>query len=164
MHEGIAYIRLLRRDYDSAIEEFRRVAELDPGFYKAYSGQGRVLSLIGRYDEAIAMFEKALSIAGDLPNVVAALGQTLALAGKRQEACECLERLNTMAQQRHLASSCYAILFLGLGDREKSLDWLERGCDQHESQIAGVHVHPVYDPLRAEPRFHKILQRIGFLP
>ena len=164
LHEGIAYIRLLRRDYDGAIDEFRRVGELDPGFYKAYSGQGRVLSLIGRYDEAIAMFEKALSIAGDLPNVVAALGQTRALAGRRQEACECLERLNAIAQRRHLASSCYAILHLGLGDREKSLDWLERGCDQHESQIAGVYVHPVYDPLRAEPRFQKLLQRIGFLP
>jgi len=163
LHEGIAYIRLLRRDYDGAMEEFRRVAELDPGFYKAYSGQGRVLSLTGQYDGAITMFEKALNIAGETPNIIAALGQTLALAGRRREACECLERLTAMAQQRHLSSSCFAILHLGLGDVEKSLDWLEHGCDQHELQIGGVHVHPVYDPLRGEPRFQKILERIGFL-
>jgi len=69
-----------------------------------------------------------------------------------------------MASQRHLASSCFAILYLGLGDIEKSLTWLEHACDQHESQIAGVHVHPVYDPLRSEPRFQQILRRVGFLP
>ncbi len=163
LHEGIAYIRLLRRDYDGAMDEFRRVGDLDPGFYKAYSGQGRVLSLTGQYDGAIAMFERALSIAGEIPNIVAALGQTLAMAGRRQQACECLERLNTMAQQRHLSSSCFAILHLGLGDLEKSLSWLEHACEQHELQIGGVRVHPVYDPLRAEPRFQKILERIGFL-
>jgi tetratricopeptide (TPR) repeat protein len=164
LHEGVAYIRLLRRDYDGAMEEFRRVAELDPGFYKAYSGQGRVLSLTGQYDGAITMLEKALNIAGEIPNIVAALGQTLALAGRRREACECLDRLTSMAQQRHLSSSCFAILHLGLGDVEKSLGWLEHACDQHELQIGGVHVHPVYDPLRGEPRFQRILDRIGFLP
>ena len=163
LHEGIAHIRLLRRDYDGAMEEYRRVGELDPGYYKAYSGQARVLNLTGQYDRAIAMFEKALSIAGDVPNIVAALGQTLALAGRRQQAYECLERLNETARRRHLSSSCFAILYLGLGDLEKSLGWLEHACDQHELQIGGVHVHPVYDPLRAEPRFQKILERIGFL-
>ena len=163
LHEGIAYIRMLRRDYDGAIDEFRRVAELDPGFYKAYSGQGRVLSLTGEYDAAIGMFQKALSVAGEIPNVVAALGQTFALAGRRKQACDCLERLTAMAEGRYLSSSCFAILHLGLGDVEKSLEWLERACDQHELQIGGVHVHPVYDPLRSEARFQNILERIGFL-
>jgi len=164
LHEGMAYIRMLRRDYDSALDEFRHLAELDPGFYKAYTGQGRVLSLTGEYDGAIAMFDKARSITGDLPSLVAARGQTLALAGQRQQAWECMERLNRMAHERHLSSSCFAILHLGLGDIEESLAWLERGCDQHELQIAGLHVHPVYDPLRTESRFQKLLQRIGFLP
>jgi tetratricopeptide (TPR) repeat protein len=145
------------------MDEFRRVGDLDPGFYKAYSGQGRVLSLTGQYDAAIEMFEKALSIAGEIPNIIAALGQTLALAGRRRQACERLERLTAMAQQRHLSSSCFAILHLGLGDVEKSLGWLEHACDQHELQMGGVHVHLVYDPLRAETRFQKILERIGFL-
>jgi hypothetical protein len=69
-----------------------------------------------------------------------------------------------MARERYLSSSCFAILHLGLGDVETSLTWLERACDQHESQIAAVKVHPVYDSLRSEPRFHQILRRVGFLP
>jgi hypothetical protein len=30
--------------------------------------------------------------------------------------------------------------------------------------LSGLKVHPVYDPLRNEPRFHALLQRIGFAP
>jgi serine/threonine-protein kinase len=85
------------------------------------------------------------------------------MAGQRGRAHECLDLLNRMATERHLASSCFAILHLGLGDVEQSLTWLERGCEQHESQIAAVYVHPIYDPLRAEPRFQEILRRVGFL-
>ncbi|MCU1335582.1 MAG: repeat-containing protein [Bryobacterales bacterium] len=164
LHEGIAYIRLLRRDYDGANQEIRHLTDLDPAFYKAYTAQGRVFSLTGKYHDAIAMFEKAITIAGDLPSIIAALGQTLALAGERRRALECLDQLNEMARGRHLASSCFAILYLGLGDVEMSLTWLERACDQHESQIAAVKVHPIYDSLRSEPRFHQILRRVGFLP
>jgi len=90
LHEGIAYIRLLRRDYDGAIDELRHLADLDASFYKAYTAQGRVLNLTGKFDDAIAMFEKARTIAGDLPSIVAALGQTLALAGQRRQAFGCL--------------------------------------------------------------------------
>ncbi|HSP70589.1 MAG TPA: tetratricopeptide repeat protein [Bryobacteraceae bacterium] len=164
LHEGIAYIRLLGRDYDGALGELQRLAELDPGFYKAYTGQGRVLSLTGQYEHAIVMFEKARSIAGDQPNIVAALGQTLALAGGRAQARDCLKRLKEMANQRHVASVCFAILHLGLGEMEEALTWLEHACDQHEPQIGGVNVHPLYDPIRGEPRFQEILQRVGFLP
>jgi hypothetical protein len=55
-------------------------------------------------------------------------------------------------------------LHLGLGDVEKSLEWLENACEQRESQIGGLNVHPVYDALRGELRFQKMLERIGFLP
>jgi hypothetical protein len=51
-----------------------------------------------------------------------------------------------------------------LDEIDQSLTWLETGCENHESQIAALKVHPVYDSLRGEPRFQAILHRIGFLP
>ncbi|HEY2845226.1 MAG TPA: tetratricopeptide repeat protein [Bryobacteraceae bacterium] len=164
LSEGIAYVRMLRTDYQGAIDDFRQVIVLDPAFYKGYSGLGRVFSLMGDYDQALAMLEKALSIAGEVPSIVGALGQTLALAGKQDQARECLQKLHAMSQVRHVPSSTFAILHLGLGEIEPSLEWLERACQQHESQIVAVKVHPVYDALRPEPRFQSILQHIGFLP
>jgi len=137
---------------------------MDRGFYKAYSGLGRVYSLTGQYDDALAMLEKARAITGDLPSIVGALGQVLALSGKRDEARECLQRLHHMSRSRHVQSVAFAILHLGLGEVDQSLTWLETACEQREAQITGVKVHPVYDSLRSEPRFQAILHRVGFLP
>ena len=163
LSEGIAYVRMLRGDYEGAVVEFRQIAGLDPGFYKAYSGLGRVFSLMGNYDEAVTMFDKARSITGDLPSIMGALGQTLALSGKKDEARQCLRKLEEMSRSRHVQSAAFAILHLGLGEVDHCLTWLEIACEQHESQIVALKVHPVYDPLRSEPRFKTILQRIGFL-
>jgi tetratricopeptide (TPR) repeat protein len=164
LSEGIAYVQMLRGDYDGAADELRQIAGLDPGFYKAYSGLGRVFSLMGNYDDAITMFEKAHSIAGDVPSLVGALGQVLALSGRREQARECLQKLERMSHSRHIQSAAFAILHLGLGDIDESLTWLETACEQHEAQIAALKVHPVYEPLRSEPRFKVMLQKIGFLP
>jgi len=164
LSEGIAYVRMLRRDYKQAAHEFRQIAGLDRRFYKAYSGLGRVYGLMGKYDEAIAMLEKAHRMAGDLPSIVGALGQVLALSGEQNQARECLQKLHDMSNSRHVQSVAFAILHLGLGEIDQSLTWLETACEQRESQIAGLKVHPVYDSLRAEPRYQAILHRIGFLP
>jgi hypothetical protein len=55
-------------------------------------------------------------------------------------------------------------LHLGLGETSKSLDWIEKSCDQHELPTAAIIVHPLWDPLRAEPRFERVLRRVASLP
>jgi serine/threonine-protein kinase len=52
------------------------------------------------------------------------------------------------------------VVHLGLGEKELALDWLEEGCERRESQMVGIKVHPVYDPLREEPRFQALLKRL----
>jgi tetratricopeptide (TPR) repeat protein len=163
IHEGSAYLRTLRRDYAGSLREFQQIRDLDSNFYKAYSGMGRVFSLMGRYDEAIGMLQEALRIAGDIPNITGALGQTLALAGRRDEALWCLDELHSTVRTRYVPSTCFAIVHIGLGEWDKSLDWLEVACDRHELPISLAKVHPVYDPLRSQARFKNILSRLGFL-
>ncbi len=164
IHEGSPYLRNLRGDYEGALREFQQIMDLDSSFYKAYSGMGRVYSLMGRYDDAIVMFHEALRISGDIPNITGALGQTLALAGRREEALHCLDELHSTARTRYVPSTCFAIVHIGLGELDKSLDWLELACDEHELPITTAKVHPVYDPLRSQARFKDILARVGFLP
>lgn len=162
IHEGSPYLRLMRRDYEGSLREYQQIGDLDSSFHKTFSGMGRVLSLMGRYEEAIVMLEKALGIAGDITSITAALGQTLALAGRREEARRCLEELHSKARTRYIPSTSFAIIHIGLGEWEKSLDWLETACDQRELPVTMAKVHPVYDPLRSEPRFGRILTRLGF--
>jgi len=162
IHEGYAYIHILRRDYQTALDSLRQTMALEPGFFKGYSSMGRTLSLMGRYDEAIEMFETARQKATDVPSVVAALGQTFGLAGQTEQALQCLKDLESMAARAQVPCTCFAMLHLGLGRKARTLDWLEKAAERREIGITIIKVHPVYDPLRGEPRFTRLLKRAGF--
>jgi tetratricopeptide (TPR) repeat protein len=162
--EGIGFVHTLRREYETALREYQKLVKLDPLFYKAYSSMGRTLSLMGRYEEAVASFERARALAGDVPNILSATAQTLAAAGFVWEARTLLERLQAMGKSQWIPSSSLAIVQIGLGDREAALTLLEAACDKREWGVLGLKVHPLFDPLRSEPRFQRMLERIGFLP
>lgn len=161
MLEGCGYVHMLRRDYSTALRLYRQLTELDPVFWKAYGALGRVLSLLGRYDEAIAALERARALAGDVPSILAATAQTLGAAGLVWEARSLLDRLHQIHKNQWVPSSCLAIACIGLGDYQTALSHLETACDKREQTVAGMKVHPVYDPLRSEPRFERMLERIG---
>ncbi len=161
--EGCGYVKMLQRDYAGALEEYDQLLQLDPMFYRGYSAKARVLSLMGRYEEAIALFERARALGGDVPSILAALGNTLAHAGFVWEARSLLDELQAAAKTRWIPAWSLAIVNIGLGDHEAALGHLETACERRE-MVGGFKVHPTYDPLRSEPRFQRILKRIGFLP
>jgi hypothetical protein len=53
-----------------------------------------------------------------------------------------------------------ALMYLGLGDRESSLAWLETAYNVRESALPYIKVDPRCDPLRSEPRFLAILRKL----
>ena len=69
-----------------------------------------------------------------------------------------------MRQTRYGSSYCVAGIFLGLGQVDHALDWLERACDERATWMIFLNVNPVFDPLRAQPRFREILKRMGLQP
>jgi TolB-like protein/Tfp pilus assembly protein PilF len=161
--DGSGYVKMMQRDYGGALEEYDQLLQLDPMFYRAYSAKARVFSLLGRYEEAIALFERARALGGDVPSVLAALGDTLARAGFMWEARGVLDELQEAAKTRWIPAASFAIVNIGLGDHQAALTHLETACDRRE-MVGGLKMHPTYDPLRSEPRFQRILKRIGFLP
>jgi hypothetical protein len=87
----------------------------------------------------------------------------LALSGKRSEARQIPDQLQELSQHRYVACSS-ALIHSGLGEKERALEILEAGCEQRQSVVVALKVHPAYDDLRSEPRFNAILKRIGFNP
>jgi serine/threonine-protein kinase len=115
---------------------------------------------MGNHSEALAMLQKGRSLAGDLPSILAALGQTYALLGDQPRARESLLELERLAKVKYVPAASFAIVHLGLGETGKALDALEVGCGRRESQLSAIGVHPVYDPLRSEPRFQALMKRL----
>ncbi|MBZ5724906.1 MAG: tetratricopeptide repeat protein [Acidobacteriia bacterium] len=162
LREGRAYLLMLERRYEEAALRLRELIGDDPSFYKAYTSLGRVYAQTGQYREALAMLQKGRSLAGDVPNILAAMGQVHGLAGDAPRARGLLAELEAMAKRIYVPSTCFAVVHLGLQDHGRALEWLETGCRQRDLPLAGLKVHPLYDPLRAEPRFQALLGRLRF--
>ncbi|MEO8595271.1 MAG: hypothetical protein ABI759_18260 [Candidatus Solibacter sp.] len=160
IREGSVYINFLERKYDEAVKGYLEIIREDPTFYKGYTSLGRVYAQQGKYLDAIRMLEKGRSLAGDVPNLLAAMGQVYALGGEPQRARDLLAQLQQRQQTSWVPSTVFAILHLGLGEHDRALDWLERGCCQHELPMTSLRVHPVYDCLRPSPRFQEILRQM----
>jgi serine/threonine-protein kinase len=170
IREGVGLTWMFARQFDQALHMYEEVIELDPMFYKAYGSKGRVLCLQGHYDEALEAFAQARMLSPQAPSVLGAMGQTLALAGRVEEARACLEELHRLVEPQRIPALCFAVLHLGLavGDaahREQEFQqvfaWLERASEAREGGATLINVHPLYDPLRSDARFQRLVQTMG---
>jgi TolB-like protein/Flp pilus assembly protein TadD len=151
---------ILARRYDEAIEQLRRVLELDPNFYYAHYNLGLALELKGDLSAAIAEYTRARELSND-PSVMAMLGHAYAAAGRETDALQMLDELGEAAKHRYVLNPAFALVELGLGHKEKALDWLEKAYDAHEARfIAYIKVDPFLDPLRGDPRFEALVEKI----
>lgn len=94
----------------------------------------------------------------DNVTVPSTLGYLYALAGRKQEA---LEIADTLEAQGHLVTTP---IHMALGNRQKTLDLLEKAIDQRQFYILyTIKVTPTLDPIRDDPRFQELLDRVGLL-
>ncbi|SRR6266516_412702 len=146
------------RQYDQAIEQFKRALEMDSNMELARLYLGSSYAQKGMYEEAIAMLSKPES---DHPFVLASLGQNYALSGKRSEARKIIDRLNEQSKHRYVSPYGVAKVYLGLGDKEQALRWLEKSYENREDGFIWINSDPAWDSLRSEPRFQSLARRVG---
>jgi hypothetical protein len=53
-----------------------------------------------------------------------------------------------------------AIVFLGLGQRDPVLDWLEKAYQDRDVHLLSLGVEPKWDALRSHPPFQSLIRRI----
>ncbi|HZT31998.1 MAG TPA: tetratricopeptide repeat protein [Bryobacteraceae bacterium] len=157
------YVTLLisRRDYDQAIEQCRRMLDLDPDYYKTYMGLGRAYTQKGMYGAAIETFQRARVLSGGLPYVTAVLAHAYALAGLRTEAEQLRRELVRISRWRYVQSTSLALIALGLGELDRAFELLEKAVADRESPVLWLAAYPTYDALRSDPRYQVLLRRIG---
>ena len=153
-----AVLLTARRPGDAEIE-CRRALELDPDFWRAIVGLGRCYETQGRYQDAIACFERAKVVSDGVPSAIGGLGRAYALAGRREEAYKLLDELEELARHRYVSPYGRALIFLGLGD-DRVFEWLQRSCDDRAGWLMYLAADPRFDPLRADSRFRSLLQRL----
>jgi TolB-like protein/Flp pilus assembly protein TadD len=155
---GVDYF--FARRFDDAITQLRKTLEMDPGYYYGYVNLGQALDMKGARDAAIAEYQKARALNDD-PNILGLLARSHGLSGNKTEAEKILNQLKELSKQRYVAAYTFALTYLGLGNIEEALRWLERAYqDRAGNDIGWIRVDPLLDPLRSDPRFEALAEKI----
>ncbi|MFN0086636.1 MAG: tetratricopeptide repeat protein [Blastocatellia bacterium] len=154
------HILYLSRRYDQAIDAYRRVLDMEPGFSTARLRLGEAYQQKGMVEEAIAEFQKALSLSKD-PTIEAWLGRAYAVSGKKDKARKILGVLKKIHKRDPHWFFQIAIIYEGLGEKERAFEWLEKGSEPEAGYLTLLKVDPIVDGLRSDPRFGILLNRIG---
>ncbi len=146
--------------YDEAIAQLRKTIEMEPHFYLAHYYLGQALQLKGQLSEAIVEYRKAVQLDED-PFALALLGQAHARAGQRDEANKILTQLNQEAKARYVSAYGVGLVFLGLGDKNRAIEELERAYRENDGgNVYNIKIDPMLDDLRGTPRFEELAEKI----
>ncbi len=155
------------REYDKALAQFRKSAEMFPGLPIAHERLAQLLAFMGNFGGAIDEDTKARLLAGEDENSVlqkdAALRRAWATDGSRgywKQLLSCTQ-LPVNPPEAYNSPFGRAILYSHLGEKSKALDSLERAFQQHSLAMTEIAVEPSFDPIRTEPRFQSLLRRVG---
>jgi TolB-like protein/class 3 adenylate cyclase/Tfp pilus assembly protein PilF len=156
---ALAYYLYHARRYDDAMVQVRKTLELDPTSTLAHNLLGRCLLGKGDAAGAIAEFQQSkINITGAWYQGL--LGYAYAIFGDRPKAEQILRELEAQAKRQYVNSSAFAAIYLGLGEKEKALDWLDKAYENQESACWLLKVDPIYDSMRNEPRFQALVEKI----
>jgi adenylate cyclase len=157
---ALAYFLYHARRYDDAIVQIKKTLDLDPASTLGRHLLGCCLLWKGDTAGAIAEFQRSKAVvAGAWYQGL--LGYAYARSGDRPKAEQLLRELEDMAKRQYVSSTAFAMIYLGLGEKEKALDWLDKSYQDQESACWYLTVDPIYDSVRKEPRFQAILKKIG---
>jgi Flp pilus assembly protein TadD len=159
---GAGAIEYFARDYKQMIKQMQSTVALGPNFAPGYDWLGMAYVQVGRFEEAIAVYQKAVTLSGGSAEVKAGLGHAYGVAGQRASARAILGELNDLAKKKYVPPVQIAFVYLGLGDRAHALDLLEKAYQERSWELVFIQVEPWVDSLRSDPRFRDIVRRMNF--
>jgi TolB-like protein/Flp pilus assembly protein TadD len=161
MHLSLGLLLYASGQNEEAIEQLRGTTKLDSKFPLSHLALGLTFGRKGRFDEAIAEFKSALAIAGTNPLWSGFLGQIYASLGKTEDAKEILRQLEAASARRYVPPTAFVAVYAGMGKMDDAFHWLARAVEERDGLLIYLKVGSVFDSLRSDRRFPKVLRRVG---
>jgi TolB-like protein/Flp pilus assembly protein TadD len=154
---------MFQGSYGAAKEQARRAAELDPTFFFPQMIDGWVDINAGKFSAAIPSLKKAQAM--ESPAFVTAwLAYAYARSGDSTRARAELEDLKKRSLGGEVLPFNLAVVYVGLGDHQRALDYLERAYAADSQWMGWLKEDRMFDPLRSEPRFVALMKKLRFAP
>jgi len=150
------------RDYDHAIEHFKKTLELDPTFQPAQQFLPAAYEQKRMFAESIAGFSEAIPMdIGDGSISAAGLGHVYAISGRRNKAKALIDKLKMLYKQQYIPGAAIAMIYTGLGEKDQAFIWLEKSYEDRSFRMVTLKIEPRWDTLRSDPRFADLMRRVG---
>jgi tetratricopeptide (TPR) repeat protein len=159
INTSIGWQLYLTHKNDQAIEQLHKVLNIDAKFGPARRVLEEVYTQMGQHQEALTEREKVLIFAG-APELVTSIEEDYLKSGDKRILQDFLEGMTELSKHAYVAPYTFAEAYMRLGNKEKALTWLEKAYGEHDSSLISLGVDPMFDSIRGDPQFRKILRRM----
>jgi serine/threonine-protein kinase len=149
------------RQFDRAIEQLQKTLELDPNFSMTLLFLGAAYAGKAMWKDAISALQKLAYLSEGRPFAAAFLGSVQAMSGQREEALKTLGQLDKVSAKVYFSPWHRALIHMGLGDKDRAFECLEKAYLERESFFAFLNELPLIDSLRSDPRFATLVKKTG---
>ena len=153
-----------KRDYAEAAQVSERALAMEPGNESVLALRSRILEAEGRYDEALVLANDALKLGGNrnVPMRMLII-RLLALPLPLPESRRATEQLEAEARAGafNLSTRDRGFIYLAQGRNADALEQFERALDERDPTLVWLAITPRVDPVRHEPRFKAIVDKVG---
>lgn len=158
---SIALLYFYARQYDQMIRQCREILKLDPSSPWGDYVLGLAYQQKGLFKKALKEFEKAEKLARGSESYLAGIAYVQALAGNPEKAQKALQELIKRSEQIYVPAYSVALVYVALGDKDRALEFLEKAFAERATSIVSLKIDPQLDPLRDDPRFAALLERMN---
>lgn len=150
------------RQYDQAIVAALKTLELNPNYYRINGWLDMAFEQKGLYDQAVETRLKAMALVKVKQEDIDTRREAFLSSGWKGYWQKELEFAKQRAMQAYVPPYSFARTYARLGENEQALAWLEKAYNQRSDQLVLLKVDPIFDGLRGDARFRRLLSRIGF--
>jgi tetratricopeptide (TPR) repeat protein len=155
----------LAREPDQAIEQLGKTLELDPELPLAHVFLGLAYNKKGMHEKAIAELERVANAPNSRAIFKATLGFVYGQSGREAEARRILaELIGSKTAKQYVSPFHIALVYVGLGDNDKAIEWLDMAEEERDPFVIYIHVDPNFDTLRGDPRFVELIKKLTVPP
>lgn len=158
---GVGWALFSLGRYEEAIDRYESILRIDADFVILPWFLGPAYVQSGRYEEAAAFYRDRIERHGEHPGLVALLAQAHALGGETDRAESIYAQLEERSRRAPIFPDYHALVLAALGETDQAFHWLDKAVEERCWVMTFLKVDPAYRTLHSDPRFPKLLEKIG---
>jgi TolB-like protein len=160
LNASVGMILYLARRFRESIEALVKGLEMDPHHFLLHFRLGLVCQQASPL-EAIERMQRAVALSNGSTEALAGLAQAYAVAGMTDAMRKVLDEINGQTAQ-YVSPYNVAKVYAAHREPDRVFEWLDMAYTERNPDLIELRTDPVFDSVRADPRFSDLLHRVGW--